>query len=75
MNWNVVQLGPHKVAVICAVMCQRIIGRRELSWSRTATPRWMVYFLENPIKIDDFGLPPILGNLQMYIYIIYIYIL
>ena len=35
MNWNVVQLGPHKVAVICAVMCQRIIGRRELSWSRT----------------------------------------
>ena len=26
------------------------------------TPKWMVYFMENPIKIDDLGgFPPILG--------------
>ena len=21
------------------------------------TPKWMVYFIENPIKIDDLGIP------------------
>ena len=27
------------------------------------TPKWMVYFMENPIKMDDFGgFPPIFGN-------------
>ena len=22
------------------------------------TPKWMVYFMENPIKMDDLGVPP-----------------
>ena len=27
------------------------------------TPKWMVYFMENPIKMDDLGgKPPIFGN-------------
>ena len=25
---------------------------------------WMVYFMENPIKVDDLGGTPILGNLH-----------
>ena len=26
------------------------------------TQKWMVYFMENPIKMDDLGVPPIFGN-------------
>jgi len=22
------------------------------------SPKWMVYFMENPIKMDDLGVPP-----------------
>jgi hypothetical protein len=25
----------------------------------------MVYFMENPIKMDDLGVPPWIGNLHM----------
>ena len=25
-----------------------------------STPKWMVYFMENPIKMDDLGVPPFL---------------
>ena len=25
-------------------------------------PKWMVYFMENPIKMDDLGGNPIFGN-------------
>ena len=29
------------------------------------TPKWMVYFMENPIKMDDLGgKPTIFGNTQ-----------
>ena len=34
-------------------------------WGYWGTPKWMVYFMENPIKMDDLGVAPILGNLQM----------
>ena len=27
----------------------------------------MVYFLENPLEMDDFGVPPFSGNLDMFI--------
>ena len=33
------------------------------------TPKWMVDFMENPVKIDDLGVPPILGNLHIIILI------
>jgi len=26
---------------------------------------WMVYSMENPRKVDDLGVPPWIGNLQM----------
>jgi len=30
------------------------------------TPKWMVYLVENPIKMDDLGgYPPIFGNIHM----------
>ena len=25
-------------------------------------PKWMVYFMEKPIKMDDLGVPQIFGN-------------
>ncbi len=28
-------------------------------------PKWMVYFMENPIEMDDFGGTPIFGNTHM----------
>ena len=31
-------------------------------------PKWMVKIMENPIKIDDLGGTPILGNTHIYIY-------
>ena len=58
--------GPHKVAV-CAVMCQRIIGRRELRWSggtlqnsggsiiKRLLQGWFI--MENPIKFMIWGYP------------------
>jgi len=31
------------------------------------TPKWMFFFMENPIKMDDLGgKPPILGNTHMF---------
>ena len=31
------------------------------------TPKWMVYFMENPIKMDDLGgFPPIFGNTHVF---------
>ena len=30
-------------------------------------PKWMVYFMENPIKMNDLGgFPPIFGNTNLY---------
>ena len=29
-------------------------------------PKWMVYLLEDPIKMDDFGVPHDLGTPYMY---------
>ena len=26
---------------------------------------WMVYVMENPMKMDDLGVPPVLGNLHI----------
>ena len=36
-------------------------------------PKWMVKIMENPIKIDDLGVPVFLET-PIYIYILYIYI-
>ena len=31
-------------------------------------PKWMVYFMENPIKMDDLGgFPHIFGNTHVYV--------
>ena len=31
------------------------------------TPKWIVYFMENPIKMDDLGgFPPIFGNIHIF---------
>ena len=30
-----------------------------------ATPKWMVFVRDNPIKMDDVGVPPIHGTPQM----------
>ena len=39
------------------------------------TPKWMVKIMENPIKMDDLGGPPLFLETLIYIYIIlYIYI-
>ena len=32
-------------------------------------PKWMVYFMENPIKMDDLGIPLIFGNTQMFLFV------
>ena len=38
------------------------------------TPKWMVYnLMENPIKMDDLGVP-LFSETPIYIYIIYIYL-
>ena len=29
------------------------------------TPKWMVYIMENPIKMDDLGVPLFFGNTQV----------
>ena len=36
-------------------------------------PKWMVKIMENPIKIDDLGVPVFLET-PIYIYTVYIYI-
>ena len=28
-------------------------------------PKWMIYFMENPIKMDDLGVPLFLGNIHI----------
>ena len=32
------------------------------------TPKWMVKIMENPVKMDDFGVPLFYGNTQKQIY-------
>ena len=32
----------------------------------SGTPKWMVKIMENPIKMDDLGGPPLFGNTQMF---------
>ena len=29
-------------------------------------PKWMVYNMENPVKMDDLGVPLFLGNTQFF---------
>ena len=42
--------------------CIRVNTNMGVSKNR-GTPKWMVYFMENPIKMDDLGVkPPIFGN-------------
>ena len=32
----------------------------------SGTPKWMVYFMKHPVKIDDLGgFPPIFGNIHI----------
>ena len=33
------------------------------------TPKWMVYFMENPIKMDDLGKKKLFSETPIYIYI------
>ena len=35
----------------------------------TGTPKWMVYFMENPIKMDDLGVPLFLETPICHMYI------
>ena len=32
-------------------------GQMSVSKTRGGPPKWMVYFMENPIKMDDLGVP------------------
>ena len=39
------------------------LGYMGVSKNRGGPPNWMVYFMENPIKMDDLeGFPPIFGS-------------
>ena len=53
----------------CArVSCRARVQHQNGGFCKWGYPHsWMVYFMENPIKMDDNWGTPILGNLQMLI--------
>ena len=51
------------IANLCMYVCIYIY--MGVSKNR-GTPKWMVFFMENPIKVDDLGVPLFFGNIQIY---------
>ena len=49
---------PHRVATLCSSFSRENWSSQQMDVSKNkGIPKWMVYIMENPIKMDDLGIP------------------
>ena len=59
-------MNPPGLKATSAQYLQRASGCLWDFHSHGGTPyKWMVYFMENPMKMDDLDVPPWIGNFHM----------
>ena len=70
--WRRYDLARRDAGIATLSRCMRVLKdqkpeMKEMDVSENrGTPKWMVKIMENPITMDDLGIPPIFGNIQMF---------